>query len=60
MEIIFTEMVIKIIIKQKYDDGDGDGDGDMGSSLRILMNPIGHQSQLFVREPTGRVQLVKV
>ena len=56
--MIFTEMVIKIIIKQKYDDGDGDG--DMGSSLRILMNPIGHQSQLFVREPTGRVQLVKV
>ena len=56
MEIIFTEMVIKIIIKQKYDDGDG----DMRSSLRILMNPIGHQSQLFVRKPTGRVQLVKV
>ena len=56
LEMIFTEMVIKIIIKQKYDDDDG----DMRSSLRILMNPIGHQSQLFVREPTGRVQLVKV
>ena len=56
LEMIFTEMVIKIIIKQKY----GDGDGDMRSSLRILMNPIGHQSQLFVRESTGRVQLVKV
>ena len=54
MEMIFTEMVIKIIIKQKYDDD------DMRSSLSILMNPIGHQSQLFVREPTGRVQLVKV